>query len=225
MRMTRPYVILSAAMTLDGKIATVAGDSRISCEADLDRVHRLRAGVDAVMVGVGTVLADDPLLTVRRVQGKNPMRVVVDSIARTPPKARVLDDSAPTIITVTRNAPKRRLRNLRSRGAKIIVTGLKEVNLRKLLERLHSLGVRRLMLEGGSTLNWGMLRCGLIDEVRVALAPKMVGGARAKSLIGGKGFAKIKEGTELKLSRVERVGEDLLLVYRVRGGGIAKKAR
>ncbi len=216
--MVRPYVILNAAMTLDGKIATVAGDSRISCEADLDRVHRLRARVDAIMVGLGTVLADDPSLTVRRVKGKNPVRVVVDGGARTPLNARVLDGSAKTIIATSKAAKKQKLKMLYAAGADVIVAGEREVNLKKLLEKLNSLGVRRLLLEGGSTLNWGMLEQGLVDEVRVAIAPLIVGGARAKSLVGGAGFARVRGSAKLRLSRVERVGRDLILTYRVVGG-------
>lgn len=223
--MARPYVILNAAMTLDGKIATAAGDSKISCEEDLDRIHRLRASVDAVMVGVGTVLADDPFLTVRRVKGRNPLRVVVDNLAKTPPHAKVLDGSARTIIAVTSRAPKQNVKSLRAKGAQVIAIGRKEVNLRRLLERLHALGVRRLLLEGGATLNWGMLKRGLVDEVRIAVAPKIVGGSEARTLVGGSGFARISESIGLEMVAIDRIGEDLLLTYKVRGAGVASKAR
>lgn len=222
--MTRPYVILNAAMTLDGKIATVSGDSRISCEEDLDRVHKLRASVDAVMVGVGTVLADNPSLTVRRARGKSPTRVVIDSFAKTPPSAKVLDNLAPTVIASTKSAPKRRLQKLRAKGAKIFVAGEKEVNLHRLLKELRSAGVRRLLLEGGSTLNWSMLKEGLVDEVQVAVAPRIVGGAAAKTLVGGAGFSEIRRGVWLELKRVKKVGKCLLLTYRVKGGKVAEKA-
>lgn len=218
MPMTHPHVILNAAMTLDGKIATVAGDSRISCEADLKRVHALRASVDAVMVGVGTVLADDPSLTVRRARGKSPTRIVIDSFAKTPPNARVLDNSASTIIASTKSAPKRRIQKLRAAGSKIIVVGEKEVDLHRLLEKLRSLGVRKLLLEGGSTLNWGMLKEGLVDEVRVAVSPRIVGGATAKTLVGGAGFGEVQKGVGLDLKKVTKVGKNLLLTYRVKGG-------
>ena len=221
--MTRPYVILNAAMTLDGKIATVSGDSRISCEADLDRVHKLRASVDAVMVGVGTVLADNPSLTVRRARGKSPTRIVIDSFAKTPPDAKVLDNLAPTVIASTKSAPTRMLQKLRAEGAKILIAGEKEVNLHRLLKKLRSAGVRKLLLEGGSTLNWGMLKKGLVDEVQVAVAPRIVGGAAAKTLVGGAGFGEVRRGVGLKLKKVRKVGKCLLLTYRVKGGKGAEK--
>ena len=222
--MVRPHIILNAAMTLDGKIATVAGDSRISCEEDLDRIHRLRAGVDAVMVGLGTVLADDPSLTVRRARGENPLRVVVDSLGKTPMNAKVLDGSARTIIAVTTKAIKRNVERLRAKGAQVIAVGRKEVDLQRLLKKLHELGVRRLLLEGGSTLNWGMLERGLVDEVRIAVAPYIAGGTNARTLVGGRGFTKISKSVPLKLISVDRVGEDLLLTYLIKGVGVAPKA-
>jgi len=214
--MTKPYVILNAAMTLDGKIATVGGDSEISCPEDLDRVHELRADVDAVMIGAGTVLADDPSLTVRRARGKNPIRVVVDGLAKTPAGARVMDRSAPTIIAASKRAPESKLRALRSAGAEVIVIGKREVDLAGLLEELHARGVKKLMLEGGSTLNWGMLEQGLVDEIRVAISPRVVGGAKARTLVGGEGFGKVSEGIELELLETRKVGRDLVLRYRVR---------
>lgn len=214
--MVRPHVILNAAMTLDGKIATVGGDSRISCPEDLDRVHELRASVDAVMVGAGTVLADDPSLTVRRARGKNPIRVVVDGLAKTPVDAKVIDRSAPTIIAATKRAPKSKLDALRSSGAEVVVIGEREVDLDKLLEGLHARGVRKLLLEGGSTLNWEMLKRGLVDEIRVAISPRVVGGAGARTLVGGEGFRKAGGGIKLELLETRKVGRDLVLRYEVR---------
>jgi len=223
--MGRPYVIMNAAMTLDGKIATREGDSRISCPEDLDRLHRLRARVDAILVGAGTVLSDDPSLTVRRARGRNPLRVVVDGRARIPLTARVLDGSSKTLVAVSRRAPRRavsrraprrKVEELRKR-AEVLEMGGGEVDLPRLLEELGRRGVRRVLLEGGSTLNWHMLSLGLVDEVRVAISPRIVGGEGAKTLVGGKGFGRVEEGIELELRRVSRVGRDLLLLYRVKG--------
>ena len=201
------------AMSVDGKIATVEGDSRLSCQEDLKRLHLLRSKVDAVMVGVGTVLKDNPSLTVRLVKGKNPIRVIVDSMASTPPDAKVLDESAKTIIAVSRRAPKNRVAKLKKRS-QIIVAGDRLVNLRELLEKLYEMGIRKVLLEGGSTLNWSMLKENLVDELRISVCPVILGGEKAKSLVGGEGFRKVEEGLKLKLIRTERVGEDLLLVYK-----------
>jgi len=221
--MVRPYVILNAAMSLDGKIATVTGDSKISCEEDLDRIHMLRASVDAVMVGLGTVLADNPSLTVRRASGENPVRVVVDSLGKIPLNSRVLGASARTIIAVTTKAPKRNVEGLLRKGVQVIAVGEEEVDLKKLLGKLHGLGVQRLLLEGGSTLNWGMFRRGLVDEVKVAVAPYVLGGEEARTLVGGRGFSKISKSISLKLVSFDWVGEDLLLTYLVKGVDVAPK--
>lgn len=223
--MARPYVILNAAMTVDGKIATRAGDSRISSEADLDRLHRLRAKVDAVMVGAGTILADNPSLTVRRVRGSNPIRVVVDGRGRIPDDAKALDRSAMTVVAVSNEAKKWKIEKLRGTGVRVIVHRGKRVNLRRLLEELHSIGVRTLLLEGGSNLNWNMVAQGLVDEVRVAVSPRLIGGEQAKTLVGGTGFAEVRQGIELKLLKVKKFDGELLLIYRVVGDKGAQKDR
>jgi 2,5-diamino-6-(ribosylamino)-4(3H)-pyrimidinone 5'-phosphate reductase len=219
--MDRPYVILNAAMTVDGKIASVGGDSRISCPEDLRRLHRLRSRVDAVMIGAGTVLADDPALTVRRVRGKSPVRVVVDGRARVPPSARVFRRGPPVIVAVGSKAPKSKIERLK-RVADVLQLQGPPIDLRELLSRLRSRGIKRLLLEGGSTLNWHMLRSGLVDEIRVSISPRIVGGENAKTLVGGQGFARIADGVRLRLLKIQRVGRDILLVYRVVGSGSAK---
>jgi len=213
--MERPYVILNAAMTLDGKISSREGDSKISCEEDLDRTHELRAEVDAVMVGIGTVLADDPILTVRRVEGENPKRVIIDSKARTPSEANVLDESAPTIIASADRSDEAERERLRSLDGQVVVTGEEKVDLKSLLEILNEQNIDRILLEGGSTLNWSMLEQGLVDEVRVAISPCIVGGVEAKTLAGGEGAESTSEGVRLKLAETDRVGKNLLLIYKV----------
>ncbi|MDI9617746.1 2,5-diamino-6-(ribosylamino)-4(3H)-pyrimidinone 5'-phosphate reductase [Methanothermobacter sp.] len=214
----RPYVILNAAMTLDGKIATKTGSSEISGEEDLRRVHELRRECDAIMVGINTVLADDPRLTVHRVdaeEGDNPLRVVVDSRARTPLNFRVLNHEAPTVIGVSESAPASRVNELRKR-AEVVVAGKDRVDLCLLLERLHEMGVRRLMLEGGSTLNYSMLTEGLVDEVRVCIAPMIAGGREARTLVDGEGIDDMSEAIKLELERFYTLGEDLIVEYTVK---------
>lgn len=215
--MKRPYVILNSAMTLDGKISSKSGDSKISGDEDLDRLHRLRSEVDAVMVGIGTVLADDPDLTVRRVKGDNPLRVVVDSVGRIPSDSKILDDSAPSVIAVSERAAEKDRERLKSAGSRVIVAGDEMVDLKAILEALHDQNVNKLLLEGGSTLNWSMLSQGLVDEARIAIRPSIVGGEDAKSLAGGAGFERISDGVELSLRKTEQVGRTLLLIYDVEG--------
>lgn len=216
--MERPTVILNAGMTLDGKISTIYGDSDISCREDLKRVHDLRSKVDAVMVGIGTVLADDPELTVRLVKGENPIRIIADSKAKIPLEARVLEDTAHRIVAVARIAPDKNKVILQKRGIQVIVAGMDKVDLNKLLIQLKDRGIEKLLLEGGSTLNWGMLKQGLVDEIQVAIAPKIIGGKGAKTLVGGTGFKRIIDGIDLELMKSEIIGENLLLKYRVMDG-------
>jgi 2,5-diamino-6-(ribosylamino)-4(3H)-pyrimidinone 5'-phosphate reductase len=211
----RPFVILNAAMTLDGKIATRIGDSEISSSKDLREVHKLRARVDAVMVGIGTQLKDDPRLTVHRVKGKNPMRVVIDSLARTSPKSRVLTEDGHTVVAVTKRAPESRVVRLRGKGATVIRCGTRQVDLVSLLTKLREMGVRRLLLEGGGNLNYSMLTQGLVDEVRVTVAPLLVGGEKAKTLVEGVGIGEVRRAVRLSLVRIEHVGQELRVRYRV----------
>jgi len=211
----RPYVILNAAMTLDGKIATRTGDSQISSSKDLREVHKLRAAVDAVMVGIGTQLKDDPRLTVHRLKGKNPMRVVVDSLARTSPRSRMLSEVGQTVIAVSKRTPESRVARLRARGATVLRCGTKRVDLVRLLTMLRQMGVRRLLVEGGGILNYSMLTERLVDEVRVTIAPFVVGGENAKTLVEGLGIGKVNGAIKLSLIQAERVGRELKVRYKV----------
>jgi 2,5-diamino-6-(ribosylamino)-4(3H)-pyrimidinone 5'-phosphate reductase len=213
----KPRVILNAAMTLDGKIATKKGSSGISGKEDLLRVHRLRRDCDAIMVGINTVLADDPRLTVHKIsanQEDNPVRVVVDSQARTPLSSRILSKDAPTIIAVSKKAPQDRLGKL-SQHAKIIICGDERVGLECLMENLKSQGIDTIMLEGGSTLNFSMLSLGLVDEVRVCVAPMIVGGSQAKTLADGDGMDHMSQAVKLKLKRSYSLDGDFILEYKV----------
>ena len=217
-RNSRPYVVLNAAMSLDGKIATFTGDSQMSSPADLRRVHRLRASVDAIMIGRRTLLVDDPKLTVKFVKGLRPYRIIVDSKAQTPLSSYVVRTARdiPTIIAVTSAAQKKRIQALQRRGVTLLVCGNGPlVSTKILLRRLGALGIRKILLEGGGTLNWSMISNGLVDEISVAITPRIIGGARATSLVEGKGSALVKEGVKLKLVTARRYGPDLVLGYKV----------
>ncbi len=216
MFMKRPRVILNAAMTLDGKIATRTGNSEISSKEDLLRVHRLRTEVDAVMVGSNTAIIDDPRLTVHKIphKGKQPMRVVVDSKARIKPTARVFNDEAKTIVAVSRKADAARVKEIMKK-AEVIVCGDDRVDLRGLMEALRGRGIKTLLLEGGGNINWGMLKEGLVDEIKVAVSPRLVGGREAVTLVEGEGFDRIREGVKLRLKKHYELEEDLILEYEV----------
>lgn len=219
--MNRPYVILSAAMTLGGKIAATSGDSEISDKADLVAVHELRNEVDAIMVGIQTVLIDDPILNVRYIKKKkDPIRVIVDSKARLPLGSRIVKtcQEIKTYVAASEKASQKRVQALENKDLEVIICGNDEVDLVCLLNELGSRGVKTLMLEGGSTLNWGMAELHLIDEVHVTIAPIIVGGKTAKSLVGGEGFSVIQDGLKLKLGDIIRRGDYISLRYLVVDG-------
>ena len=216
--MTRPYVILNAAMSLDGKISTREGDSRISSPEDLERVHDLRQGVDAVMVGINTILKDDPILTNRSGGNKIPLRVVVDSMARTPTDAKVVMTvrEIDTLVAVTTKAPDSRIKLLRKLGINILISGRNNmVDLSFLLRHLSEIGVEKLLLEGGGTLNWSMLSQGLVDEIYVAISPMIFGGDKATTLVGGLGFPTIENAIHVNLKKIETHGENIVLFFKV----------
>ena len=221
--MMRPYVILNAAMTLDGKIATRTGSSNISGKEDLERVHELRKECDAIMVGIGTVLADDPRLTVHKIDAKsedNPVRVVVDSKCRTPIAARITNRDARTIIAGANEYKydfmvTDRYETFKKRGVDFFFSGDKRVDLSLLMSYLHEEGIEKLMLEGGATLNFSMIKAGLIDEIRICVAPMVVGGANAKTFFDGEGFDLMDDAVRLELTDSYALGKDLILTYKV----------
>ena len=215
---SRPYVILNAAISLDGKIATFTGDSRMSSPADMRRVHRLRASVEAIMIGLRTLLRDDPKLTVKFLRGRKPHRVIVDSDALSPLRSYVVRTATeiPTIIAVTSRASKKRIRSLEDKGVIVLVCGKGPlVSLRLLLKRLTAFKIRRILLEGGGTLNWSMLSNGLVDEISVAITPRILGGADAVSLVEGKGTALVEDAVKLRLQSMAKYGPDLVVRYKL----------
>ncbi|WP_224270778.1 2,5-diamino-6-(ribosylamino)-4(3H)-pyrimidinone 5'-phosphate reductase [Haloprofundus salinisoli] len=218
------HVVVNAATSADGKLSSRRREQVvISGEDDFDRVDRLRAESDAVMVGVGTVLADDPHLvldagrrrTERRESGRseNPARVVADSRGRTPLDARILDDDALTYLLVTEAAPKERLDDLRAHGATIVVAGDDRVDLSAAFDRLEAEGVDRLMVEGGGELIFSLFEAALVDELSVYVGSKIIGGRDAPTLADGDGF--VDEFPALSLESVERIDDGVLLRYSV----------
>lgn len=208
----RPRVIVNAAMSVDGKIALPGGRAvRLSNEEDSRRVHRLRAKADAILVGIGTVLADDPKLTVKPeyARGRNPLRVVLDSDGKTPAEAHVLDGTVPTLV-VTSVACERVFPH-----AEVLRLGDDKVDLGRLLDHLAKRGVRTVLVEGGSTVIWSFLRQGLADELKVFVSSQILGGRSAPTLAGGEGVTSVADSTRLRLDRTRRLGDGVLLEYSV----------
>lgn len=205
-------MIVNAAMSVDGKIALQDRTGvRISDEEDLRRVHELRASCDAILVGVGTVLMDDPKLTVkgRHGKGKQPLRVVLDSNGSSPQTAAIFDGSAPTLVATNVDCTKT------FPNAEVVRCGADEVDLPKLLEILHERGVKRLLAEGGSTVNWSLLRRGLADELIVFVGSFALGGHSAPTLVGGLGVRRAEDAIRFELKRAMPFGDGVLLEYTV----------
>ncbi len=225
-RVGRPWVLFKSAMTLDGKVATRAGDSQwISGEASRELAHRWRASVDAVVVGIGTALADDPQLTARpdgtpTCPSEQPRRVVFDSLARVPSDSRLLAAAAeiPLTVVVSRAAARADTDALEAAGAQVLVaTGENEpARVRSALDQLGQLGVASLLLEGGPHLAGAFLDAGEIDEIRLFLAPLLFGGRTARDPLEGEGVERIADAVRALTFDCERVGEDLLVSARMR---------
>lgn len=218
----RPHVILKTAATLDGKTASRSGHSRwVSGEKSRALVHRLRGQVDAICVGIGTALADDPLLTCRAPGGRDPLRVVVDAKLRLPAKAKVIgkNSAADCLIACGMRPPAQKRLALEKAGAKLLRLPGRggKLDLAALLGALGRMGVTSLLLEGGAGLAWGFVRAGLLDEVMYFFAPKLIGGRDAPAMIGGQGFARMDQALLLERPAIRRLGDDLLLSARVKG--------
>ena len=211
-----PFVILKSALTLDGKTATATGDSKwITGEESRRYVHTLRSRVDAIMVGVGTVIADDPQLTCRMVRGKDPHRIVVDSRLRTPPAASLfqLDSQAKTIIATVECDPVK-VEAIQRFGAETLLCHELEgrVDLEDLLRKLGAAGIQSILLEGGRELVGTALRKGLVDKFLLFYAPKFIAGEDGYGLCSGRGVERMGDAFTLRNTSVRRFAEDFLVI-------------
>ncbi len=214
-RTGRPYVTMKYAMTLDGKIATRTGASRwITGEAAREQVHRDRHRNAAILVGIGTVLADDPLLTCRIAGGKNPLRIVCDSTLRTPPDSQLVRTAreVPTILAAAEGAAAR-CEPYEAAGCRVWILPEQDghVDLTALMERLGAEQIDSVLLEGGGSLNWAALEAGLVHRVQAYIAPKIFGGAAAKSPVRGLGVELPAQCAQLQNVTVTQLGADILL--------------
>ncbi len=221
MERQRPFVTVKVAQSLDGRIAARAGQSRwISGPAARRWARRLRSESDAVLVGVRTVLKDNPLLTARGTgRRRQPVRVVLDSSLRTPPEARLFSDSSPVWIAATRSAPRARERALRRAGAEVLRFPSEggRVNLRALLRELAKREISRLLIEGGGEVIASALRARAVDRVAWVVAPKLLGGRQAVPSVGGEGVQHPDQAVRLRNIAVKRLGQDLLVTAEVAG--------
>jgi len=211
-RRRRPFVQLKLAISVDGRIATKAGDSRwISSEASRIEAHRLRRRFMAVGVGVRTVLQDDPLLTVRHVVGPDPVPVVLDRIGRFPVSARLLRAHASPIVA-TASMPDTVERELRSHGARVWRLAREDggVDLGRLLERLAEEGIDSLLIEGGGETAAAFLDANAVDKVSLFIAPILIGGRGAVPAVGGPGVERIVDAWRLERVAITRLGDDIL---------------
>jgi len=211
----RPHIILSAAISIDGKIATRLGDSKLSSKKDRIRLHRLRSKVDAILVGKNTVLRDDPLLTVRYTKGKNPTRIILDSQGTISVNSKILQtcNKIPTIIAVSKKISKTNLQKLKKFPVEIIMTGKNSVNIKSLMNNLSKRKINTLLVEGGGTVNWQFIQNNLFDEILITITPFIIGGTEAIAFVQGKGFDKIIKSPKLRLNRIKRLENYLILHY------------
>jgi diaminohydroxyphosphoribosylaminopyrimidine deaminase/5-amino-6-(5-phosphoribosylamino)uracil reductase len=213
-----PFVTLKMAASLDGRVAAGDGTSRwiTRSEARAD-VHRLRAASGAIVVGAGTVLADDPSLTVRLegFRGRQPLRVAVDAAGRIPPKRALFDTTAPTLIATVSGADAAARRGWEQEGAEVVEFDQGSegsVSLSLLIELLGKRDVQNVLIEGGPTLAWSAVEAGIVDRFVLYLAPKLIGGTEAPGILGGRGIGTIAEALAVEIVAVETLGDDLKVV-------------
>ncbi|HEY6882416.1 MAG TPA: 2,5-diamino-6-(ribosylamino)-4(3H)-pyrimidinone 5'-phosphate reductase [Nitrososphaeraceae archaeon] len=213
-------VTINAAMTVDGKIATAKGDSKISSDRDLRRVHKLRSSVDAIIVGISTVIADNPMLSARTSKNKleNPVRVIIDSTARIPLNSKLLKSACKikTIVAVTKRAPKYKISKIENAGAIVIIAGTGSVDLREVFFFLKRIGIKKILVEGGGELNWSFFSLRMVNQLIVTLAPTIVGGREATTLVEGDGYTKISKAIKMKLIKILKYNSgEVVLFYKV----------
>jgi 2,5-diamino-6-(ribosylamino)-4(3H)-pyrimidinone 5'-phosphate reductase len=216
------HVIVGGFMSVDGKIAPANREGREFSQymkPNHERLlHEIRANVDAVIVGVETVLADNPSLTLRKVEGKNPLRIILDSQARTPLDSKILNTKeASTLIVVAKNAPKEQTDLLRSRNVDVLFSSsAQKVDLNELLAELVNRGVKRVLVEGGGEVRWSFFEHKLVDELFVWVVPAVWGGRNAPTLVEGAGFLRAEDAVNLKLESIRQVEDILVLWYSIR---------
>lgn len=185
------------------------------------RVHKLRSTVDGIVIGICTVLKDNPMLNVRYATkvAKNPTRIIIDSKARIPLNSRIIESSKKiqTIIAVTRKASFKKIQKLQNKGVQVLVSGNRKVNIRNLFQQLEKMGLKKIIVEGGGEINWSVLKLGLVNELVVTISPIVIGGRNAKTLVEGEGYTKISDGIKMKLTKtIIQNKNEIVLFYKLR---------
>lgn len=209
-----PFVNLKFAMTLDGKIATKSGESKwITGEEARLKGRQLRNAVDGIVVGLNTVVADNPSLTSRILGGKNPTRIILDSRGKIPLNSKVLtDNEAKTIVAVSENAASQNIENIENTGAKVIVCGKDKVDAKKLIKILGEREITSILVEGGGEVHYSFIEKKLFDRVYAFVTPKILGGKNSRLAVAGAGFDSLSDAALLTNIEVSRLGEDILII-------------
>ena len=217
--MDRPYILIVSEVTIDGKLTLARGASSKEIMKLMDDeanryLHSVRAECDGIMVGANTVRIDNPNLTVRYVEGKNPIRIIPTSNGDIPLDSNVLNTSvAPTVIAVSERVPAERVKAFEEKGAKVLVAGKEQVDFRELFRKLYGMGIKKLMVEGGSKVNWELIKNDLVDEIRLIHLPVVVGGDDVPSLTSGEGFKELSAVKRFKIKRVFQCGNQVITEY------------
>lgn len=216
----RPYVIIVSEVSVDGKLTLYRGASSKELMTLMDQeayryLHEIRAKVDGIMVGCETVRTDNPSLTVRYAEGKNPTRIIPCSTANVPTDSNIFSKDAPTIIVTTKRAPQERIEKIKALGAEVLIAGEDLVDFDRLLPMLYERGIKSLMVEGGASINWELIRRGYVDEIRLIHLPVIVGGENVPTLVGGEGFKSLRNLLHLRIRSHFKRGNHLITEWEV----------
>ena len=215
----KPYVVMKYAMTMDGKIAAYTGESKwVTGEAARIHVQEQRLKYTGIMVGVGTVLADDPMLTCRLENSRNPVRIICDSHLRTPLNSKIVKTAATVPTILATSSKEQKIKNYEDLGCRVLYVPEKNghIDLNRLMELLGAEKIDSILLEGGGTLNWSALESGIVQKVQTYIAPKLFGGEKAKTPVEGTGFPDPASAVLLKNSEITRLGHDFLIESEVK---------
>jgi len=215
-RMKKPYLIIFSTMTIDGRISSKTWFSQLSCQKDLERLHKLRAETGAVMVGAETVIKDDPSLRLKYFKGEDPYKIIIDGCLRVPINARVFTiNSQKAILFTSKFADEEKIKVLQEKGVKVFQFENKILELNLVMEKLYEIGIKKVMVEGGGILNWNLLSSKLVDELRVTISPYVFG--KGRSIFDGEGFKDKNESPKFELLKFEicECKNEVHLIYKV----------